>query len=233
MFPLTTVLFYTVFSYFASKVRDICQKSQIPTINSSPTLTSYLKSFCKIFLEWIKAVVVVICLREQGVKYDPEIKYSFITFSYYLCTEKTFIELWPHLFELFNIQKLENMEYLYVPFVLNILTILLALTLIVHKLTYNYSQYLFIIWYFTIYIRYKDLYYNYWVNIVNEIQVNSKFRSATKDEIVEYNDVCAVCLNTMYKAKITPCKHLFHSNCLKQCIKITFECPLCKRNFLD
>ncbi|KAJ8970323.1 hypothetical protein NQ317_003334 [Molorchus minor] len=202
-------------------------------MNSTPTMRSYIKCLLRIVLEWGKAIVVIVCLREQGIQYEPKLNYSIVTFSYYLCTEKVFLEIFPALIEFLDIEKMENLEHLYIPLGLNILATIAGLTLSVYTMYENYSNFALLSLYFLVYLRLKDTYYNYWEAIVAERETYSSFRTATEQEIQEWADICAVCLNNMSRARITPCNHLFHPYCLKQCLKTSFNCPLCKRHFLE
>lgn len=73
----------------------------------------------------------------------------------------------------------------------------------------------------------------YWKNLLAEKSSLDKFRSATAEQLqgIE-DDVCAVCLQPMDgRARVTPCNHIFHLNCLRNCLKQNFHlCPICKRS---
>ncbi|KAJ8924052.1 hypothetical protein NQ315_006829 [Exocentrus adspersus] len=230
---LTTILFYSVFGYFVTRIKEICQNGRARSVQTTPSMRSCLKWLCKIILEWAKAVVIVLCLREQGIHYEPTLLYSIVTFIYYLCTEKVFLEIFPSLIELLNVESMENLEHLYIPLVLNILTIATGTSLVMYTLIMKFSNFVLLSTYFLIYLRVKDAYYNYWCLIIAERETYSSFRTATEKEIQDWADICAVCLNNMSRARITPCNHLFHPYCLKQCLKTSFYCPLCKRHFME
>ncbi|ENN72000.1 hypothetical protein YQE_11291, partial [Dendroctonus ponderosae] len=230
---LTTVLFYSVLGYFATRVRDIYQGSRNRVVVGTPSLTNYLKWLCKIILEWAKAVVAVLCLREQGIQYEPKLAYSLITSIYYLCTEKIFMEIFSQLVEALKIDKLENLEHLYVPLLMNAVAIAAGIVVGLYSLYFNYSNLILLSLYFTVYLRIKDAYYNYWELLITERDTYSNFQVATSKDIEDWDDICAVCLNNMSKARITPCNHLFHPYCLKRCLRHSFYCPLCKHDFLE
>lgn len=229
---LTTILFYNVFSYFVTKLKEIWVGNRIILFQGSPTYGNYFRGLCKIFLEWLKAIVVVICLREQGIQYHPKFSYGIITFSYYVCTEKIFREVFPPVLEIVNLSCLESLEHLYVPLVLNSYSVLIGVTIGVYKLISSFSLIALLSMYFIIYLRIKDLYYNHWVPYIAEKAAYKSFRVATNQDIQDWADICAICLSTMSRARITPCNHLFHPHCLKQCLRISFYCPLCKRHFM-
>lgn len=230
---LTTVMFYSVFGYFTTRIRDLYHGNRERLTTTTPSFTNYLKWLCKIILEWAKAVVVVVCLREQGIQYEPKPVYSIVTFVYYLCTEKIFVEVLPQLVEALNFEKLENLEHLYVPLFMNSIAICMGFTAGMCSLYVKYSNLVLASMYFMVYLRLKDAYYNYWQLLVVEKEAFSSFQVASNNDIEEWDDICAVCLNRMSRARITPCNHLFHPYCLKQCLRISLYCPLCKQHFLE
>ena len=46
-------------------------------------------------------------------------------------------------------------------------------------------------------------------------KINS-LEDASQEEIERHNDVCAICYQEMSVAKITRCRHMFHSICLRK-----------------
>jgi len=46
---------------------------------------------------------------------------------------------------------------------------------------------------------------------------------ATKNQLSELDDVCAICLRSMRSAKITICNHYFHGACLSKLLYINFQ----------
>lgn len=56
---------------------------------------------------------------------------------------------------------------------------------------------------------------------------------ATQDELLAYEDDCAICKEPMARAKRLPCAHLFHLACLRswldQGLADTYSCPTCRR----
>lgn len=230
---LTTILFYSVFSYFVSRVKDIFHRQRFQFFRHFLTIEHLFTWVCRVILEWVKAIVIVLCLREQGIHYQPTLVYSIVTFAYYLCSEKIFVETFPELLELANVDSLENLEHLYVPMVLNVFAIIAGTFATTYVLLMQYSNFVLLSSYFLVYLRLKDVYHNNWKVLVIERETFRSFRVATKEELEAWNDICAVCLNAMSRARITPCNHLFHPHCLKQCLKTSLLCPLCKAHFLE
>ncbi|RZC35524.1 uncharacterized protein BDFB_002241 [Asbolus verrucosus] len=112
LIALKTLLFYSVFTYFATKSRDILSSDQY---RASVQNWSFMEGVCRIVIEWAKAIIVVICLREQGIYFKPSPHYAAITFTFYLCTEKIFLEFFHAVFHYFEFDAFEHLEHLYVP----------------------------------------------------------------------------------------------------------------------
>lgn len=227
---LSTLLFYSVIGYFCSRLRDVYYRNY--SRPSTTSLRNYFKWICRIILEWLKAVIIVICLREQGLNMKPTFYYNAITFLYYIATERVFLDTLPNIIAYFNFDCLESLEHLYIPIIFYLYTITSGTGITLYLLTTSHARYAMFTSYFIIYLRAKDLIYNY-VKILNlEKQTYASFKTATEKDLKSWDDICAVCLNNMSRARITPCNHLFHPQCLKQCLKTSFQCPLCKQDFL-
>lgn len=229
---LTTLLFYSVVGYFTARVKDICGHDYSRPRNHN-NYEGYAKWILKIVLEWSKAATVIVCLREQGIKYQPCSSYSLLTFLYYLCTEKVFLEIWPKLLERCSFETFDTLEHLYVPIFLNVYAVSVAFFFACYLCATPYMTFALSACYFTVYLRIQDLFHNYVKVLRLEKRTFASFRAASERDIEEWNDICAVCLSTMSRARITPCNHMFHPQCLKQCLKMSLQCPLCKRGFLE
>lgn len=69
-----------------------------------------------------------------------------------------------------------------------------------------------------------------WISLRQRHQVNQKLNSlpsATEKEIGELEDVCSICLEELKAAKVTPCRHYFHSLCLRKWLNVQDKCPMC------
>ncbi|XP_067084944.1 RING finger protein 145-like isoform X2 [Osmerus mordax] len=80
-------------------------------------------------------------------------------------------------------------------------------------------------------------YYNVWLraqlgwqsfllrrDAVNKIK---SLPTASHAQLLNYNDICAICYQDMKCAVITPCSHFFHAACLKKWLYVQETCPLC------
>ena len=50
---------------------------------------------------------------------------------------------------------------------------------------------------------------------------------ASQEEIEDLQDVCAICLDELRAAKVTPCRHYFHTICLRKWLNVQNKCPMC------
>eukprot|EP01135_Chromosphaera_perkinsii_P005636 Nk52_evm7s356 gene=Nk52_evmTU7s356 len=63
--------------------------------------------------------------------------------------------------------------------------------------------------------------------------LQSNYPDASSEELQAYDDDCAICRERMDNAKVLPCKHLFHSSCLRSWLEQHGTCPTCRRSLLD
>ena len=80
------------------------------------------------------------------------------------------------------------------------------------------------------FIALMELRVRVWQEMQAGLRRMSELRRATSVELRAHNDVCAVCLGAMSAARITRCQHLFHGKCLRQALRISPQCPLCKKH---
>ena len=50
---------------------------------------------------------------------------------------------------------------------------------------------------------------------------------ARAEQLLEFDDVCAICYQEMVSARITRCNHFFHGVCLRKWLYVQDICPLC------
>lgn len=230
---LSSLLFYTVFGYFVARIQEICANHYTLPVQMNYSPSSYIKWILKIILEWSKAIGVVLCVSERHIMIHTNLLYNAITFTYYLSTEKLFTDLFIKLATSFKLQVLEGMELLYVPIALNTFAITASALVTMTLRTQPQLQYAMFASYFTLYLRTKFLYQNYIRTMRIEQNTFASFKWATDSDLQKWDDICAVCLTRMSKAKITPCNHLFHSACLRQCLRNSLQCPLCKHDLIQ
>eukprot|EP00742_Colponemidia_sp_Colp-10_P010809 GILJ01011913.1.p1 GENE.GILJ01011913.1~~GILJ01011913.1.p1 ORF type:complete len:566 (+),score=48.10 GILJ01011913.1:34-1698(+) len=62
--------------------------------------------------------------------------------------------------------------------------------------------------------------------------MDTRYPSATAEELEANNDNCAICRDRMTSARKLPCSHLFHLNCLRQWLEHEHTCPICRTPLL-
>ncbi|KAF7991176.1 hypothetical protein HCN44_002738 [Aphidius gifuensis] len=238
---LYTLMFYNVIAYCMGYIKELIEKEDwtpYVTITERSRIKHLAMSATKIVLEWTKAVTFAITVTfmllvfglEQGLQnYKPSIMYTTITWGYYSATEKIFVDMFLPILNYFQIEALENLENLYAPVILRCFTISMSMIFTLILVPISPWKFILIAGYLNIWIRIKELVHYHGAALIAERKILNKYRKATVEEIDKFDDVCAVCLFGMIKARITPCHHLFHADCLRQCLKTSDKCPMCKR----
>lgn len=238
---LYTLMFYNVIAYCVSYIKELIEKedwSPYVTLTERSKIKHLAMSATKIVLEWTKAVTFIVTVTfmllvfglEQGLEhYKPSTPYTIITWIYYMATEKVFVEMFPTALGFLQLEALENIENLYAPVILRCFTISLSALFIILLIPSASWRLLFVACYLNIHLRTKELARNSGAVLKREREILNRYRKATNEEIERFDDVCPVCLSAMTKARVTPCHHLFHADCLRQCLKTSDTCPMCKR----
>ena len=63
-------------------------------------------------------------------------------------------------------------------------------------------------------------------------KMERKFPWANDEELLN-SDKCAVCWETLDKARRLPCSHVFHHNCLRSWLEQDTSCPTCRKSLQD
>ncbi|XP_071959646.1 E3 ubiquitin-protein ligase AMFR-like [Antedon mediterranea] len=64
--------------------------------------------------------------------------------------------------------------------------------------------------------------------VVNSLE--TRFAYATKEELENGDDTCAICWDQMSTARKLPCNHLFHNSCLRSWMEHDTSCPTCRKS---
>lgn len=240
---LYSLMFYNVTAYCVSYIRELIEKedwSPWVRVNEHSNIKHLAMSATKIVLEWTKAVTFIITVifmllvfsLEQGLQhYSPTTVYTLLTGLYYVVTEKVFVELVLSFVTYLQLPILENLESLWVPVAFRGYTACISFLFALPLLFYGQYRSVCIAVYLNVYLRFKEMRINSLNSLNLERAVLTQYRYATIQELNEFDDVCAVCLSPMRLARITPCHHIFHGECLRQCLKASDQCPICKREF--
>lgn len=242
---LYTLMFYNVIAYCIGYTKELIEKedwSPYVTLTETSKIKHLAMSATKMVFEWTKAVTFIVTLTfmllvfglEQGLhRYRPSTVYTIVTWIYYMATEKLFVRMFPSALTLLRLEALENLEELYAPVILKSFTIAVSglLVSILALLPFASGRLLVTAIYFNVYLRAKDLLRISAAALKLERDTLNGYKRATGRQIQRYDDVCAICLCDMTRARITPCYHLFHPHCLRQSLKTSNLCPVCKTQF--
>ncbi|KAK7603652.1 hypothetical protein V9T40_003651 [Parthenolecanium corni] len=234
-------MFYNVLSYCYSYMKQMAEATNwSPYINiaNHSNIKHLAMSATKIVLEVTKAVTFVVtivfmlfvlCLEQRLHYFQPTRLFTLITATYYLATEKMFADIFPTLLAHLRISCLDNLEILWAPVILSCTAQSLSFASAFAALFCGAYKGALITFYLNVYLNYKKLINGSLRVLDEERALVSVFRFASKKELDEYEDVCAVCLNEMQVARVTPCHHIFHTDCLRKCLLNCDRCPVCKR----
>ncbi|XP_060103411.1 RING finger protein 145-like [Heteronotia binoei] len=80
--------------------------------------------------------------------------------------------------------------------------------------------------YFNVWLRAQSGWRSFLLRREAAKKINSLPR-ATREQLQDHNDVCAICFQEMTLAVITHCGHFFHGGCLRKWFYVQDTCPLC------
>ncbi|XP_072353798.1 RING finger protein 145-like isoform X2 [Scyliorhinus torazame] len=80
--------------------------------------------------------------------------------------------------------------------------------------------------YFNVWLRARAGWNSFFLRREAAKKINSLPR-ATKQQVQDYGDVCAICYQAMRTAVITVCGHYYHSSCLRRWLYVQKTCPMC------
>lgn len=241
---LYSLMFYNVITYSVNYVREICTKedwSPYVNVTRHSRVKHLAMSATKIVLEWTKAVTFIVTITfilltlglEQGLEhYSPTFLYTAITGIYYLLSEKTFIELWPIALSAMKFERLEGMEVMYFGVWARGITTALAVPLVPALAWCERWRLAVLVMYFCVFVHGRHRLGEALVKLNEARGSLARFRRATAEELARLEDVCAVCLGGMRSARVTPCAHFFHADCLRRCLATSDRCPICVRPYV-
>ncbi|GIY24718.1 RING-type domain-containing protein [Caerostris extrusa] len=242
---LYCLLFYNVIGYmvaYAVKLLNLHDYSPIIRVSEHSNIRHLAMTTTKIVLDLAKVVtfaitgvfLLLVFGLEQGLEhFNPTWCYIFITALYYISTEPTCQKKGSTLLSKLQLDCFENLEELWYPVLVRVFSSLASVLMVtvVWFCTKGGWVLIFSSAYINVYLCLKDM-GDHWNVLLREKSVLDKYRYATKEELNEKDDICAVCLQSMKKARVTPCQHMFHGECLRICLKqqIHSVCPMCKQD---
>lgn len=157
--------------------------------------------------------------------------YVCTTLIYFALTRSCMSRPLTRLLESAQLDGLEGLDQYYVVGLLGVLEVLFAGFFMLWTLIQHQQFLMLVALYTNIYTGGKDVINNAVSSMFAEWSLLAHFNRATTAEIEELDDVCAVCLSAMRKARKTPCGHYFHGHCLRRCLKEKVSCPICNFKF--
>lgn len=191
----------------------------------------WLPRYGKLAMELFRVAMLVTFINDEKRLFHFNLVHTFLSVSYYMCTSYLFKDIFIDFAAYFKLPSLEAMEHLYVPIMLKSYSLLLSIALSIVALFGKNVNFSLFASYFLIHLPLKDLYCNYIKRLIIQKRIYDSFPMATEEDIQQRDDVCPICLSTIEEAKVTSCNHFFHPACLKNCLKTSLKCPLCKHQF--
>lgn len=242
---LYTLIFYNVITYCLSYVTELIHKdwNMYVTVSETSNLKHLSLTVTKVVLEWAKAItflitvvflLLVFTLEQALTKYFPTKLYLTVTFLHYASSEKFFVTHFPKVLAWLDLDSLDGLEDYYSPVILKLFAITLS-TLVASAslLTGHYAAIPLSI-YLNSYLNTRYTQTHLRPPLREQISLLQPYRSASRQELKEWNDICPICLTgmTQPRARVTPCFHLFHGECLRKYLKAkvwSSVCPMCKK----
>ena len=157
--------------------------------------------------------------------------YVLSTLTYFLLNQNSLHSPVTLTLESLQLDYFEGLEQYYVTGFLGILEILFSFTFMVMCLLQSNQLLMLVALYTNIYTCSRELMNNSVNSAFAEWTVLAHFEKASKKELKDLDDVCAICLSDMWTARKTPCGHFFHGRCLRKCVRERAACPMCFKNF--
>lgn len=83
--------------------------------------------------------------------------------------------------------------------------------------------------YFNVWLRAQSGWRSFLLRREAAKKINSLPR-ATRGQLRDHNDVCAICFQDMRLAVVTSCNHFFHGACLRKWLYVQDTCPMCHQH---
>ncbi len=182
-----------------------------------------------IFLLTLVFIILTIAFVQEVQGVHLTLPYLTATLVFYLSTDPVFVELFTRLPLLSKIERFECRESIYGKLCLKILASILGLTIHASLWIKTKRMKLFLFGtYVNVYLRIKNILWNEVTILAQEDQAIKTFRTASKKDLLDFDDVCAICLGDMKLARVTKCHHIFHDHCLSLAVQSSTQCPTCK-----
>ena len=212
---LLTCQFVTDLFKAASR-RFVRNQSRIDD-NNDPLAAVYL---------WSKGLFICCIFYYQ--LYSMKLLNFLLHILYYVIAERHLDPIIKKLLDWCQRDELEGLERHYARGFMGCIEVFFNLCLMLHCLVQRQQYIMLIALYTNVYgAGYETV--NEMHDLFEELSMMANFGRASKQELAILNDVCAICLAPMRNARKTPCRHFFHGQCLRTCLKEKPSCPICSK----
>lgn len=155
-------------------------------------------------------------------------QYFISTLIYFVLAERYLQQPLTLLTEIPQLDILEGLESYYVLAVLSAVELFFSLSFILLALVRHNTQWLMLVALGTnVYVPACEMARDGASAALVAWATLAQFERASRVELREYDDVCAICLSPMTTARWTRCRHLFHGQCLRRALQEKAACPIC------
>eukprot|EP00095_Tigriopus_kingsejongensis_P000448 maker-scaffold1331_size47282-snap-gene-0.7 protein:Tk00448 transcript:maker-scaffold1331_size47282-snap-gene-0.7-mRNA-1 annotation:"PREDICTED: hypothetical protein LOC100647418 isoform 1" len=155
-----------------------------------------------------------------------------LSMAYSVSTDPIVEKLLVRYFQAHRVQHLEDLEAFYVPISLKVLQIVSSLVLCT-RLPWTDFPFLVLSLYTCVYVPWEQTVIHLIRPLQKELGVLAHIPRATPEEVAQFSDAtCPICLDELHVARITHCRHIFHSMCLRKSLEVTNRCPICRRSVM-
>jgi len=231
---LYLLLLYTSLMY----VRKYFERNHQLLISNQSQLSEILNAFSNsTFANAVTRIIitslVISIFIQKCYKIEPQVVFVLLCSSYFACTEPFLAaeDFFTSMVSFFQSDIFEQLEHLYIPLFIRLLCILSSLLLCAIEIS-QFPLMVTLACYTNLYVPFTRLSSEILTPLELELKSLQVFRQATQEELTKSGFTCPICLDTMHVARITPCGHVFHSYCLRQCLTRSNTCPCCRTQIL-
>lgn len=187
-------------------------------------------------LKLAKSVVLTMVLMlftSRLPDYQVNLNYLLITGVYFVLTTPSFENQFIKMLKRCELDLIEGMEELWCPLVTKLLSLSYSTVFMIMAFP-RQSSLIIIACYTNIFIDYVKFRDCLLPQLWRERAILKKYCLVCKSQFIQkgIDPICAVCLDAMSFARLTPCKHSFHGHCLRRWLKENSCCPLCKQTLV-
>eukprot|EP00092_Neocalanus_flemingeri_P010251 GFUD01011046.1.p1 GENE.GFUD01011046.1~~GFUD01011046.1.p1 ORF type:complete len:416 (+),score=51.02 GFUD01011046.1:295-1542(+) len=231
---LYLLLFFTVLIYVKKGLQERPWARQMFTETNTTDLLRLTSTFVSVRMgKSVVMAVVLLTFTFQVNDAEPPILFVLLCAAYFTLTEPQVRgeELLTSCASYFQSDIFEHLEFLYIPLFVRLICILSNLTLCLLTAS-THPLLVTIACYTNLYVPLTRLSTEILTPLEQEIKGLQAFRQPTKAELSKVGPTCPVCLDSMLVSRITPCGHIFHSHCLRQCLTRNKTCPCCRAELI-